>query len=86
MNGCVDGCACATGNRITPPARALIWGDSAPSKTVFVVAELLGGVIYFEDIEEGFEFDRPGPDGAIAEQGRNQYALRHLLTQLECHL
>lgn len=50
---------------------------------VFVVAELYGGVIYYEDVEEGFEFDRLGPDGAISKQGANQHELRHVLSQFK---
>ena len=50
---------------------------------VFVVAELPTGVVYYEDVEEGFEFDRLGPDGAITTQGCNQYELRHVLTRLK---
>lgn len=50
---------------------------------VFVVAELPIGVVYYEDIEEGFEFDSLGPDSAIPKQGCNQYELRHVLSQLK---
>lgn len=50
---------------------------------VFVVAELPLGVVYYEDIEEGFEFDSLGSDGAIPKQGCNQYELRHVLSQLK---
>jgi hypothetical protein len=49
---------------------------------VFVVAELPSGVIYYEDVEEGFEFDSLGTDGAIPEQSCNQYELGHVLSQL----
>jgi hypothetical protein len=50
---------------------------------VFVVAELPTGVVYYEDVEEGFELDHLGADGAIPEQGCNQYELRHVLSQLK---
>jgi hypothetical protein len=49
---------------------------------VFVVAECCGGVIYYEDVEEGFEFSVLGPDGAIPVQGCNQFELGHVLRQL----
>ena len=49
---------------------------------VFVVAELPSGIIYYEDVEEGFELDRLGGDGAIPTQGCNQFELKHLLSQL----
>ena len=48
---------------------------------VFVVAELASGLLYYEDVEEGFEVSKPGVDGAIAQQGCNQYELRHVLAQ-----
>ena len=50
---------------------------------VFVVAELPTGIVYYEDIEEGFEFDHLEADGAIPKQGCNQYELRHVLSQLK---
>jgi hypothetical protein len=49
---------------------------------VLVVAELSSGLLYYEDVEEGFEVAALGIDGAIAEQGCNQYELRHVLTQI----
>jgi hypothetical protein len=49
---------------------------------VFVIAEFPNGVVYYEDIEEGFEFDILGPDGAIPAQGCNQYKLTHMLYRL----
>lgn len=50
---------------------------------VFVVAECCGGVIYYEDVEEGFEFSAFGPDGAIPVQGCNQLELKHVLARLK---
>ncbi|WP_202927632.1 hypothetical protein [Undibacterium crateris] len=49
---------------------------------VFVLAEIKEDVLYYEDVEEGFEIAHLGPDGAIPEQGCNQYELKHVLTQL----
>jgi len=49
---------------------------------VFVVAKLPKGIIYYEDIEEGFAFDSLGQDGAIPTQNCSQFELRHVLTQL----
>jgi len=48
---------------------------------VLVVAHLPGGLLYFEDIEEGFELSVLGDDGKIPEQGCNQYELCHVLTR-----
>jgi len=50
---------------------------------VFVVAELPSGFIYYEDVEEGFEFGSLGTDGAISKQGCNQYELKHVLSRLK---
>ena len=49
---------------------------------VFVVAKIKEGIMYYEDVEEGFEIAHLGPDGAISEQDCNQYELKHVLTQL----
>ena len=50
-------------------------------ESVLVVAQFPQGLLYFEDVEEGFEFGTPGEDGAIPNQGCHQYALRHVLFQ-----
>lgn len=52
------------------------------TEEVFVVAEFSEGVLYYEDVEEGFEVAALGPDGAISEQGCNQFELSHVLSQL----
>lgn len=49
---------------------------------VYVVAQLPSGVIYYEDVEGGFEFDAIASDGAIPKQGCNQFELKHVLSQL----
>jgi len=49
---------------------------------VFVVAEIKEGILYYEDVEEGFEMAQLGPDGAIPEQGCNQYELKHVISRL----
>ena len=53
------------------------------AEEVYVVAETPKGLIYYEDVEEGFELGRLGTDGAIHSQGCNQYELSHVLAQLE---
>lgn len=50
-------------------------------ESVLVVAQFPQGLLYFEDVEEGFEFGNLGEDGAIPDQGCHQYALRHVLSQ-----
>lgn len=49
---------------------------------VFVVAEFASGVLYYEDVEEGFEVSALGADGSIPNRGCNQYELRHVLAHL----
>lgn len=48
-------------------------------ETVFVVAHLPGGLLYFEDIEDCFVVSPLAPDGSIAEPGYSQFELRHVL-------
>jgi hypothetical protein len=50
-------------------------------ESVLLVAMFTQGLLYFEDVEEGFEFGNLGEDGAIPDQGCHQYALRHVLSQ-----
>jgi hypothetical protein len=50
-------------------------------ESVLVVAMFPQGLLYFDDVEEGFEFGNLGEDGAIPDQGCHQYALRHVLSQ-----
>ncbi|MDH0863375.1 hypothetical protein [Mitsuaria sp. GD03876] len=49
---------------------------------VHVVAHLPLGLLYYEDVEEGFEVSTLAADGAIAEPGANQFDLRHILFQM----
>jgi hypothetical protein len=56
--------------------------DSAPGETVVVVAAHEDRVVYWSDIEEGWEVDRTTSSGGIAERGANQYELRQLTWQL----
>ena len=48
-------------------------------ETVFVVAKPGGVVLYYEDVEEGFNISSLLADGAIASPGYEQWALRHVL-------
>lgn len=50
-------------------------------ESVLVVAHLPGGLLYFEDVEEGFEVGTLGPDGVLLNQSCNQLELSHALTQ-----
>jgi hypothetical protein len=55
---------------------------SGEAEKVFVVAQLPAGVIYYEDVEDGFEFSSLARDGSIEATGSNQFELRHVLSQL----
>ena len=50
-------------------------------ESALIVAELPTGLLYFEDVEEGFEIGTPGPDGVLPDQGCNQLELAHVLTR-----
>jgi hypothetical protein len=53
--------------------------------SVFVVAQRGEEVMYWEDIEEGFNVSRLTPDGQIAEHGFEQDKLRHALLRRMTH-
>ena len=50
---------------------------------VFVVAEKDGVVIYYEDLEEGFNLSRLAADGSIATPRCEQWKLHHALWHFE---
>ena len=50
-------------------------------ESALVVAHLPSGLLYFEDVEEGFEVAVLGEDGALPDQGCSQFELRHVLTR-----
>ncbi|MCC6697114.1 MAG: hypothetical protein IT365_15915 [Candidatus Hydrogenedentes bacterium] len=56
--------------------------ESDPGETVVVVAEYRGAVLYWSDIEEGWEFEPLSPQGAISQRGSNQYLLAHVMHQV----
>lgn len=49
---------------------------------VFVVAEDKGRVLFWDDVEEGFEWSVPDPDGVLREFGASQFDLRTVMRQL----
>jgi hypothetical protein len=63
------------------PIRAVPIG-AEPGKAVHVVAEVEGKVIYFEDVEEGWNVARLTSDGEIASRGFEQDDLVRLLSRL----
>jgi hypothetical protein len=48
-------------------------------ESVFVVAQRDNEVMYYEDVEEGFNFSPLTPDGRIAQRWCNQDELMHAL-------
>lgn len=46
---------------------------------VWIVAHLPMGLMYFEDVEEGFEVGVPGADGMLPDQGSQQLEISHVL-------
>lgn len=48
--------------------------------SVLVVAELPGGLLYYEDVEEGFEVGGP-EDGVLPDAPCQQFELTHVLCQ-----
>jgi hypothetical protein len=53
-----------------------------PAETVFVVAEHEGHMLYWSDVDEGWELESPDEHGGISERGANQYELSHIMWQL----
>jgi hypothetical protein len=54
---------------------------SSPGEFVYVVAEYQGKVLYYSDIEEGWELECPNADGGIEMRGCNQFELTHVMHQ-----
>jgi hypothetical protein len=52
-------------------------------ESVYVVAHFGNDVLYYEDIEEGFELGRLDAEGRILSQGCNQYELRQVLQRIQ---
>jgi hypothetical protein len=52
------------------------------TETVFVVARAGDLVLYYEDVEGGFNISSLRPDGSIASPGYEQWELRHALWHL----
>lgn len=50
-------------------------------ESVFVAARRGGEVMYYEDVEDGFNFSPLTPDGRIAEHRCNQDELRYALAR-----
>jgi hypothetical protein len=52
------------------------------AESVFVLAKANGVVLYYEDVEEGFNISPLSHDGSIASPGYEQWELGHALEHL----
>lgn len=55
------------------------WGNT---ESVFVVAKAGAAIIFYEDIEEGFEITELSEQGAISDYGASQFTLQQVINQL----
>jgi hypothetical protein len=62
------------------PARA-VGVDDSPGESVIAVAKLGGALLYWSEIEEGWELAIPSQAGTIQSRGCNQFELKHVLYQ-----
>lgn len=53
-----------------------------PGEAVWAVAEHEGRLLYWSDIEAGWELEALGPDGGNQNRGCNQFELHHIMYQL----
>lgn len=69
--------------RLRIPFRTASVMRGGVSESVFIVAQLEEMVIYYEDVEDGFNVSEVAPDGSIATPGFEQWtiadAIQHLL-------
>ena len=55
---------------------------SDPGEYVYVVAEYQGKVLYYSDVEDGWEIEAPSDSGGITARGCSQFELSHIMYQL----
>jgi hypothetical protein len=55
---------------------------SAPGEYVHVVAEYGGKVLYWSDVEEGWELEALDASGGITKRACNQFDLTHIMHQV----
>ena len=65
--------------RVTPRRVPVV---SDPGEYVYVVAEYQGKVLYYSDVEDGWEIEALNDSGGIAQRGCNQFKLSHVMYQL----
>lgn len=52
-----------------------------PGETVVVVAEINKRILYYDDVEEGWELECPSATGGVDSRFCNQYELSHVMYQ-----
>jgi hypothetical protein len=67
---------------IKVPFRKVFIERSGALEKVFIVAELPDGVVFYEDVEEGFEFTVLNTLGVISDYSASQLELSHVIRQL----
>ncbi len=60
------------------PLRQVPIADGS-GENVVVVAEYQGKILYWSDVEEGWELEEPDAHGGIAKRGCNQFELGHVM-------
>lgn len=53
-----------------------------PGETVWAVAEHGGKLLYWSDVEDGWELEALQANGGIQDRGCSQYELQHIMYQL----
>ena len=52
-------------------------------ESVFVVARIGESLLFWEDVEEGFELAVADSDGVIRKYGASQFELSHIMLQIQ---
>ncbi len=68
-------------NAMRVPIRPISVADT-PGEFVFIVAEHNHAVLYWSDIEAGWEIERLNATGGINTRGSSQFELHHIMHQL----
>ena len=69
-------------NKIRVPLEPVEINRWGKLETVFIVAKLGTTIIFYEDVEEGFEITKLNEQGVISEYGASQYTIQHVTNQL----
>ena len=65
---------------LIPPTRVPV--DDCPGEFVIAVAQFEQGVLYWSDVEEGWEVEPLTAEGTIPSRRCNQFELKHVMYQL----